>query len=169
MEFILKGPERLNIYLTKEDLEAQNFSTAELYKDCADIKKRLSALFDTIKQKTGFNTDSTGLEIDIIPILGGDLLLSISKALMPFKTACFEFSELEDLFCACTQLYDKTRKSSVYKYGGGYVLIAEVATNDIYTLSEHGNLLQLRAEVIYEHGIPLIQNNALEVIQAYFS
>ena len=60
MEFILKGTERLNIYLTKEDLEAQNFSTAELYKDCADIKNDFRHYLTLLNKKQALTPTARG-------------------------------------------------------------------------------------------------------------
>ena len=97
------------------------------------------------------------------------MLVSITKITTGEKATCFSFTELEDLFSACTQLECGNKNSSVYKHGGKYVLIMVPTQNDIYILCEYGNILKLYPEIIYEHGACFIKDNAINIIQAYFS
>ena len=184
MKFILVSPERVNVYLSKDDIIIENINIDDLYNNDALVQDKLNTILGMAKNVTGFNKEGNQYEIDVIPMLHGELLLSISKIdeekekiFVGGKVICYYSPEIENVISVLLSLDGfYTGETKVYHYEKDYYLIIKIykielekmrALNSI--LTEHLTLSPLRDIVIKDRGTLTMDNCAIETAKKYFS
>lgn len=184
MKFILISPERVNVYLTHDDMVLENINLEDLYERKPGSNKKLTNIFDMAKNVSGFNSNGCQYEIDVIPIIGGELLLSISKVdedkekiyVKGNSVCCFtdSFDSAAEAVLRVKDLF--TGDSSIYKYGGKYYILLKIYRIEIEKIrilnriiNEFAEKSPLRDIVIREHGKCIADKNAAEIASVYLS
>ena len=170
MKFKIIDDERLSIYLTCDELQSRKID-AELLKD----PERLKELLCQVGEKSGFSVADSALEVEIIPILDGDLLVSIKRVekLVCDFVSIAHFDDTEALICACGTLYpDYAGASDLYLYCDKYYLVLKgdgesFCVNGI--LSEFGTISEnLKETVLMEHGKLICEQKCVEMFTKTF-
>lgn len=171
MKFKVIDSERLSIYLTNEELRLQRID-AELLKE----PERLKKLIRQAGEETGFHISDSALEVEIIPILDGDLLVSIKKI---ENDKCFSthfcFEDTESLILACGQIEPLFfGASNLYFYGGLYHLVLKspkIIMQVENLLREFGEKEENISEaVLIEHGKLICEQKCVEMFtKAFFN
>ncbi len=184
MKFILVSPERVNVYLSKDDMMIENINIDDLYNNDTSVHKKLNTILGMAKNVTGFNKEGNQYEIDVIPMLHGELLLSISKIdeekekiFVGGKVLCYYSPEIETILSVLLAIDGfYTGETKVYHYNEDYYLIIKIYKIELekmralnYVLTEHLTLSTLRDIVIREHGNLTMDNCAIETAKKYFS
>ena len=183
MKFILINPERVNVYLTKEDMISENIILEELYQKNSQSEIRLNNIFNMAKRVNGFNQGGSQYEIDVIPIMGGELLLSISRVdeekervYIKGHNLCFYSKDIENIIEALLQIkghyYGETK---VYSYDNKYYILIKIFRIEIHKLSSLKCILNEYIKesnvaniVIEEHGKCIIEHDAIVTATKYF-
>lgn len=169
MKFKVIDSERLSIYLTNEELKQQRID-AEVLKE----PERLKKLIRQAGEETGFYISDSALEVEIIPILDGDLLVSIKKI---ENDECFSmhfcFKNSESLILACGQIESIFFGSSnLYFYDGLYHLILKsprIIMQVESILREFGEKEENISEsVLTEHGKLICEQKCIEMFTKTF-
>lgn len=187
MKFKVVNNKRINVYLTKEDVEREQIDIVDFYSDSVDIRQKLSHVFSLAENETGFRAIDSSLEIEVIPIIDGDLLISISKTnsqnkektYLEGQTQTYSFEEFESVVGVIHELQPFYQgASSLYQYKGEYYLILYPHGMDLVLLK---NMMAIMGEYgenlgedgpnylhLQEHGLPILKRDAVESIYHYF-
>ena len=184
MKFILINPERVNVYLTKEDMQSENIILEELYQKNSESEIRLNNIFNMAKRVSGFNQKGSQYEIDVIPIMGGELLLSISMVdenkehiYVKGHSVCFNSPNIDDIIEALIEIHGLySGETKVYSYNNEYYILIKIFRIEIdklvslkCILNEYTIESNIRNIVIEEHGKCIIQNDATKTALRYFN
>jgi len=170
MQFKLIDDERLSIYLTHDELEKQKID-AEILKE----PERLRELICKAGEESGFSVSDSALEVEIIPIIDGDLIVSIRRIKKEtektVRLACF--SDAESLIEACGQIKPlHSGTSDLYLYDGRYYLVLKSAFPNIGTdgvISEFGcDAEKINEAVLCEHGKLICEQKCVELFTKMF-
>ena len=181
MKFVMVNKSRLNVYLSKDEIVKEHIDLKEIFTQKCNIKEKLTSVFAKAKDYAGFNIDNYNLKIELIPIVDGDLLISVkrlnsSNNKLITKTLIFCFHELEDLFTAVKK-YTKPyiASSSLYKYDDKYYLMTYILTTReeklkrfMLSMLRFGEKSEFSHAVLEEHGQKLMDKNAVNVILKHF-
>ena len=141
MQFKIIDNERLSIYLTCDELKDCRID-AELLKE----PERLKELLLKAGEKSGFSVSDSALEVEIIPILDGDLLVSVKKIERSLfsRVEIAYFDDTEALISACGLLCPFfVGVSDLYHYEGKFYLSIRTDGEDdgvLGILTEFGNV-----------------------------
>lgn len=170
MQFKIIDNERLSIYLTSDELESCSIN-AELLKQ----PERLKELLFKAGEKSGFSVSGSALEVEIIPILDGDLLVSVKKV---DEISCSHveiayFDDSEALISVCGLLCPfYIGVSDLYLYNGKFYLVLKTDEADdevLGILSEFGNISEtLRETVLKEHGKLICEQKCVQLFTKTF-
>lgn len=170
MKFKVIDSERLSIYLTQDELEIQRID-AELLKEPEQLRRFLVKA----GEESGFSVEGSALEVEIIPILDGDLLVSVKKVEgIPEKIVRhIVFKDTEELICACGLLKNVySGKSDLYLYGGAYHMILKSPELNMRTdaiIREFGYATDNISEaVLKEHGKVICEQKCIEMFTKNF-
>ena len=169
MQFKLIDDERLSIYLTHDELEKKKID-AEILKE----PERLRELICRAGEESGFSVSDSALEVEIIPILDGDLIVSIKKVKnteLIVRQTCF--ADTESLIEACG-LIEPLHKgtSDLYLYDEKYYLVikSSLPCEGIDgILREFGcGSENMNEAVLYEHGKLICEQKCIEMFTKTF-
>ena len=173
MQFKVIDSRRINIYLTSTELETEKINLNRI--DEADfLKERLYDIFDRVGKESGFKVLNSPLEVEIIPILDGDLLISVKK--MELRCIHFVFDDIEDVISICKMLHASySGRSDLYFYNGKYHMMLNVEDEDLFIknlMCEFGKEARLdenvRECVLKEHGKVICEQNCVELFTKVF-
>ena len=170
MKFKVIDGERLSIYLTQAELEKQSID-ADALKD----PERLRCFLEQAEKESGFGVEDSALEIEIIPILDGDLLVSVKKIerTPTLHESHFAFYDTDSLIMAC-KLLEKVYfgRSDLYLYDRKYHLMLKSADTDMRAdaiLREFGTEMNnIKEAVLKEHGKVICEQNCIEMFTKTF-
>lgn len=183
MKFILVNPERVNVYLTKEDMISENIVLEELYQKNSRSELKLNNIFNMAKRVNGFNQNGSKYEIDVIPIMGGELLLSISNVneskeqiYVKGSSVCFYSEDIENVIEALLEIRNLYNgETKVYLYNNKYYILIKIFRIKIDKLpslkgilNEYTRESHIRNIVIEEHGKCIMDDDALLTAYKYF-
>lgn len=181
MRFSLIDNSRINVYLSKEEIKTRNINLEEIYLSKCNIREKLLNIFDEANKETGFDFDGARLKIELIPIVDGDLLISIKKyrdgrnSVKRIKLF-YEFSDIEDVFACISGMKESfSGYTSLYRYEDFYVLFIYVSRTERksfekmkHRLSEFGESVDISKGVLEEYGKKIMDKNAIKVIKKHF-
>lgn len=188
MKFSVVDVGRINVYLTKEELEKEHISLAALYANEETLESELSKIFRRADEETGFGTDGEPLEVEIIPIIDGDLFISISKtggegSVYMNGICCHTvFSDVEDVISLCGRLSELfSGASDLYLFEGAYHLLlypkrmTQTAVKHMRFLlqeygtdAEHAEEHNVSNSVLSEHGRRICKGNCVQLFTKVF-
>lgn len=190
MEFNIIDAERLNVYLTRAELERENISLSALYSNEKALEYQLTKIFKKAGEETGFGVENMPLEVEIIPIIDGDLFISIHKVpkgqgeiYMEGMVYHFIFRDVEDVIQLCQVVYlIYNGISDLYLYEGKYHLLLrpkhmtreELKRVQGYLWDFGTEALHVGAEnvsegVLCEHGKRICEQNCVELFTKVFA
>ncbi len=180
MRFIVVNTERLNIYLSKSEAEKENISIEKMATETYNIKEKLGLVFERARESTGFDCIDKKLKIEILPMIDGDILISVQKTnsnedgvYIKNKILTFEFESFDNLSEGLLNI-DKyyIGRESVYKFKDRYFLVLyihKINFSDINMLRlillEYGFESKLSHMVLREHGNLIISGNAKTILR----
>ncbi len=176
MRYRVIDDKRLNVYLTRQDLQKENVSIEDIVDGSPETVMKIKKIFSAVSKLTEFDIKNTGLNIVLMPIVDGDLLISACVAedgeLIVSAKNLFVYREFEDVLSAALIISDKCRlMSSLYKFEGKYYLLIEIkkCLQEIYDdlislISEFGLKSEFSESFIKEHGCVLMKNNAIDIM-----
>lgn len=187
VKFKVVSNKRISIYLTKREVEEEKINIPALYQNPKKLKEQLAHVFLMARSETGFAAEESDLEIEMIPIVDGDLLISLSKregkerlrAYIGGQTQVYYFDDIEDLITCAAELEPHfSGTSSLYRMEEKYYLILyphRIRMDKLLDLkSVLGEFGQTEGEdgpsAVYlkEHGQLLCKRNAVQTIVAAF-
>ena len=169
---------RLNVYLTKKDLQKENVTIDDIVDGSEKSVVRIKKIFKVISKLAKFNINNQALNIVLMPIVDGDLI--ISAGIAEFETALckyevFVFESFENVLDACFVMKGYKILSSLYFMEKKYYII--VHGIDLYQkyyenlctiYKEYGEKSEISPYYLEEHGKNIIKNHAIEVLTAKF-
>jgi len=171
---------RLNIYLTKQDLQKENVSIEDIVDGSPESVIKIRKIFSVVSGLADFAIQDVGLNIVLMPIVDGDLLISAcvernQSDFTNFKEV-FVYKDFEDLLGAVIKGGIKdTVVSSLYIISTRYYLVIEASEDMkseckclVENFLEFGQRSDLGDKYISEHGKNVIKNNAIEKLNEYF-
>lgn len=180
MRYKVIDNKRLNIYLTKQDLQKENVSIEDIVDGSPESVIKIRKIFSVVSGLADFAIQDVGLNIVLMPIVDGDLLISAcvernQSDFTNFKEV-FVYKDFEDLLGAVIKGGIKdTVVSSLYIISTRYYLVIEASEDMkseckclVENFLEFGQRSDLGDKYISEHGKNVIKNNAIEKLNEYF-
>ena len=174
---------RLNIYLSKSEADRENISLEIMADETYNIKDKLSRVFSEAYNSTGFDCFDSKLKIEFVPLMDGDILISVkklegdkTKVFVKHRILVFEFESFDILAQALLVAgeYYKGRES-IYKFEGNYYLVVYIHSVKICNLSmlklklsEFGTESSLSFLVLREHGQKIASGNGKDAVKRYW-
>ena len=188
----LVGNDKLKIVLSPQDMQELSITFEALDYANDQTKALILGLLTSAKLSTGFDPTDRKLLIEAYPEPAGGCTIYITALKKPpgaggtahkneiTDPAVFGFRDVDILIQATTKLFSqfcqRIYKSSLYRMNGEYRLIIypldRVDSLTVSFLSEYGRLIgngYLLASYIEEHGDPIIEGNAIDVLSHYLS
>lgn len=179
MEFIVVDRERINIYLTCAELAEDNF-TETVLSDPKILKRKLKRIFERAKRETGFKIENIPLEVEVIPILDGDLFISVKRLgrETEYELCHAVFTDSEQVILLCHQLENYViGKNELYLYDGVYHFLIYVPKDNQYLKnyiyefglkSDEKEIYNVSEYVLKEHGKLICEQNCVEMFTKNF-
>ena len=189
MEFNIIDAERMNVYLTRADMERENISLNVLYSSEKELRQQLTKIFKKAAEEAGFGVENIPLEVEIIPIIDGDLFISIHKVskgseeiYMQGIQYHFVFQEIENLIELCHEISSVfTGDSDLYLYNCQYHLLlyprrmTQARLKQVHNcLREFGddctqkNMASITEGVLGEYGKKICSGNCIDLFTKIF-
>ncbi|MBQ2896850.1 MAG: adaptor protein MecA [Clostridia bacterium] len=181
MRYRVIDNKRLNVYLTRQDLQKENVSIQDIVNGTPESVVKIKKIFSVVSGIAEFDITSAGVNIVLMPIVDGDLLISACVSdeciLTEKESELFVYDDFENLAYACLKAQDKCIViSSLYILTKKYYLSVkakkclESSYYDLVSvLYEFGEKSKYSELFIKEHGKNVIKNSAIETILEYFS
>ncbi len=175
MEIKLIDERRLNIYLTKEEIENTKVDFKGI-ENVRDLKERFGGVFEVTEDYYGFCLENSPLEIEVIPIVDGGLFIGVSKRDNEEESPLhYVFSDFEYLMQAVSALYVHTTGSDLYFYKKYFHIIIHCKSSlraeiqhimdefgqRSYELEEH----DVKVSVLEEHGQKICEQNCINFLK----
>ncbi|MBR4029822.1 MAG: adaptor protein MecA [Clostridia bacterium] len=178
MEIKMIDSERLNIYLTQEEVEFEQVDLTKI-ETAKDLKKKFGRIFETAERYYGFNMDNSPLEIEVIPIIDGGLFIGLSKKEDDeLSVVHYVFLDFEAVLSVVDLIDSGFVEGELYLYENAYHLIARIKLNkkDRVTavLDEFGlkpqekDIHNVSLSVLQEHGESVCEQNCIQTLKNYF-
>ena len=177
MRYKVINNKRLNVYLTKVDLQKENVTIEEIVGGNEKSVIKIKQIFKVVSKLAHFDVNNRLLNIVLMPIEDGDLIISAGIAEeYDVKEAVFMFENFEDLLGACFSVGAGGVSSSLYLLEGKYylticnsVLSIELFENMCAIFSEYGEKTECSTLIVAEHGKILAKKMAIEkMLRAFF-
>lgn len=188
MKIELIDSSRLQITLTRSDLQALKITFDEMESDNPYARLIFTRLLWKAKAKTGFSFENSNLFLEIYPDVQEGCTLcftaldkepEIFQETSALRPSAFAFQNLDTLTAAVCRLLRQSghpaEKSSVFRMKEEYILILYPSKGEekaFSLLHEYGRKAgegELYASFIGEHGRALIEEDALDKISLYLS
>lgn len=191
MELTPIGKEKLEVMLTKKDMERLHLTARELDYGNTETRRAVWTILDTAKRKTGFDAAKGQIRIDALPGKCGGCVIFITKTEKggaksnmngtnekSFRNL-YAFENLSDLLSACRFLKERsysgesaafaeTGKNAKSKY---YLSLSERekkphAVFEAMFMAEFGKKLPCEHALAYikEHGVCICEKNAVKTL-----
>ena len=191
MELTPIGKEKLEIMLTRKDMERFRLTAERLDYKNTETRRAVWTILDTAKRQTGFDAAKGQIRIDALPGKGGGCVIFITKTEnggtentmngtkeKSFKSL-YAFGSLQDMLSACRFLRERsyrgesaafaeTAKNCPNKY---YLSLSEHEKNphavfEAMFIAEFGKKLACEHTLAYikEHSICICEKNAVKTL-----
>ncbi|MEG1448830.1 MAG: adaptor protein MecA [Oscillospiraceae bacterium] len=195
MDIIFINQNKVKVVLYKKDIEALGITTSLLECDNDIIKNTLDYVLGKITRETGMETKNSKIFVEAYRNSNETISIYFTKLgekasvgekkryrvkqglFSPFVA---EFTEINQMIKCCVAIYKnychRIRKSTLYKLDSKYyVILFPIDINDknIPRMFDEFLCKSYRGEIlsshITEHGMPIIKNDAVDIINTYFS
>ncbi len=174
MKYKVIDNKRLNVYLTKNDLQKENVTIDDIVDGSESSVIKIKKIFKTISELAQFNINNKMLNIVLMPVVDGDLIISAGIAdseSTAKKTGVFVFDDFENLLDACFMIKRYKILSSLYFMKEKFYFFVEYVEfcekyfeNLCKMLTEYGDKTDISSLFLSEHGKIIIKNHAKEVL-----
>lgn len=179
MRYKVIDNKRLNVYLTKKDLQKENVTIEDIVEGSTKSITRIKKICKVVSRLAHFNIDNHLLNIVLMPIVDGDLIISagISEDQCSIhEKAVYVFENFENVLDACYALKEYKLLSSLYQMDSEYYMLIESVEyhvkkfkNLCTILNEFGTKMNFSGFFIEEHGKLIIKNHAVTRLVDKFS
>lgn len=181
MRYRVIDNKRLNVYLTRQDLQKENVSIEDIVDGSPESVVKIKKIFSVVSGLAEFDISDSGLNIVLMPIVDGDLLISATvsnEVILTEKEAdVFVYEDFENVLNACLKAWGVCSvKSALYLWDKEYYLSVKADkclvggyNNLTSVLCEFGRKGEFSLIYIKEHGKTIIKDKAIEKVKEYFS
>lgn len=194
MELLFISDSKLKVMLTEEDMRKYDLNAEKANYDNTETRRAFWEILDEAKHRTGFDAASDKVLIQLYPSRDGGCELFVTKlglvpsiaektiaksnrvTMLAARRGVYAFGTLTDLLLAsrAVEKIPSVKESDAYFSDDGryYLLVEErggknEGTDGTSRLSEFGESLPTTlADYIREHGICLVEKNAIACLSA---
>ena len=178
MRYKVIDNKRLNVYLTKTDLQKENVTIEDIVVGNEKSVVKIKKIFKVVSKLAHFNTSNRLLNIVLMPVIDGDLIISAGfseSESREVSKAVFVFENFENLLEVCLEIKRYTILSSLYQMSKKYYLIIKSFKlnscqfeNLCSIIAEYGEKIDCSILYISEHGKLLLKENVTEKLLKIF-
>lgn len=170
--------ERICVYLSKEELKERNISLSKMIENRQTLNFSLDNILYKINKEAGVNIGKDGCRFEIIPLIMGDLLISVLKNNRKNTTKIhkivYKFDTFDDIFFVLNSFSTKySMICDIFTYNGDCFLSLKKRTRIedeiLWILNEFGEKTLINSGFLEEHGKKLTNKNARQIAEKYFS
>ncbi len=192
MNFQLVDAHKLKVMISEEEMEMRAITFAQLDYRSPRTKELLLTILTEARTQTGFDPRDTKLFIEVYPEPNGGCTLYFTELFhleerMDYRShqgvvypLVFAFEDVNLMIDAAVNLFHRyshrVHKSSLFHMGEDYMLILyPIAAADrqlMALMTEYGWLAgegELYASYVREHGAPIVEDSAIDMISVYLS
>lgn len=190
MELILISSNKLKVILNEEEATKYRLNSGSDISSASE-KKHLGSLLEDIKRKSGFNTDSGSIYVELFESLHGGCEIFITREMIGLSASkskvlkkdvresiiAYKFNAAEHVILACKRLSERdlTYKSRLFCDDQGlfYLILTfrdgfDSDNTGLIFMNEYGIKIQNQylREYLDEHGNLICENNAVKILSA---
>lgn len=169
--------DRIRVYLSKEELEEKNINLNKMIENRQSLNLGLDNILYKVNKETGVNIGKDGCRFEIIPLIMGDLLISVLKKSNENKNKIhkivYKFGTYDDIFFVLNCFPTKySMICDIFTYNGDYFLSlkrrGEIKEKILWILNEFGEKSLINSAFLEEHGNKITNKNARQIAIKYF-